>query len=210
MKTELLKACDELVTAALNGTCQGIILVLVVAAGLRWFGRTTNAATRHAVWFATLLLLVLVIPAHCVRDYLLAKSSDHSNASEIGGDESDFETDLSEAPPPQEAVAEPAVDERLRDPSVWVAGPPVFSLPSPALQRWPEDEVEKTAEVVRLTALNVPDTAEPAEGAKARKNSGTVSAVMVTRKPAAAARPCPSTCGAGLRFSAGVFPPAAA
>ena len=66
MKNEILTPCYQLVAAAVNGTYQGILIAVLVAAGLRMFGRT-NAATRYAVWFGTLLLLALIIPAHCLR-----------------------------------------------------------------------------------------------------------------------------------------------
>jgi beta-lactamase regulating signal transducer with metallopeptidase domain len=62
MKTELLTACDHLPVALLNGVFQGTIVALVVGVVLRWC-RRTNAATRHAVWCGTLLLLAGLIPA---------------------------------------------------------------------------------------------------------------------------------------------------
>src|SRR5258706_8956874 len=68
MKIEIT-AADQLVAAAANGIYQGIIVTLVVALSLRLFGRT-NAATRHAVWFCTLLLVASLIIAHCWRGYL--------------------------------------------------------------------------------------------------------------------------------------------
>jgi len=84
MKTEILTACDQLVTAIVNGIYQGVILVFLVALGLRFLGRTTNAATRHAIWFCTLLLLVLIVPAHCLRDYLaLAPQANPSEVNEL-------------------------------------------------------------------------------------------------------------------------------
>jgi beta-lactamase regulating signal transducer with metallopeptidase domain len=46
-----------------NGVYQGALLTLLVGVGLKVFGRS-NAATRHGVWLATLVLLVAVIPAH--------------------------------------------------------------------------------------------------------------------------------------------------
>ena len=55
--------------AGANGVYQGIIIALLVGLALRAC-RRTNAATRHGVWFATLLLLVLLIPAHLVVAYL--------------------------------------------------------------------------------------------------------------------------------------------
>jgi beta-lactamase regulating signal transducer with metallopeptidase domain len=66
MKNEILKACYQLVAAAVNGTYQGILITVLVTATLRML-RRTNAATRYAVWFGTLLLLALIIPAHCLR-----------------------------------------------------------------------------------------------------------------------------------------------
>ncbi len=63
MITEMSAASDRLVSAALNGTCQGVVLALLAGVCLRALGGT-NAATRHAVWFATLLLAALLIPAH--------------------------------------------------------------------------------------------------------------------------------------------------
>ena len=69
MKPELLKGCDQIVAAGANGVYQGMLLALVVWLSLR-LCRRTNAATRHAVWFATLLLLVSLIPAHLLLGYL--------------------------------------------------------------------------------------------------------------------------------------------
>jgi len=66
MKNEILTACYEFVAAAVNSTYQGILITVLVAASLRML-RRTNAATRYAVWFGTLLLLALILPAHCLR-----------------------------------------------------------------------------------------------------------------------------------------------
>src|SRR5439155_14264865 len=82
METEILKACDRLVTAAMNGVCQGIILAALVALGIRLAGRT-NAATRHAIWFFTLILLAGLIPANCLRDCLF-QSKGRSAATASG------------------------------------------------------------------------------------------------------------------------------
>ena len=65
MKNDILNICDQLVAAATNGVYQGIMITLLVAVCLRWLVRT-NAATRHAVWFCTLLLLVALVVAHCL------------------------------------------------------------------------------------------------------------------------------------------------
>ncbi len=64
MKNELFSFCDQLLAVAVNGVCQGIFLALLVWVSLRVIGRT-NAATRHAVWFLTLLLAVLILAGHC-------------------------------------------------------------------------------------------------------------------------------------------------
>ena len=69
MKTEILNACDRLVSAGMNGVLEGALLVLFVAVGLRLAGRT-NAATRHAIWFVTLFLLIGIVSANCLRDTL--------------------------------------------------------------------------------------------------------------------------------------------
>jgi beta-lactamase regulating signal transducer with metallopeptidase domain len=63
VKTEILTACDQVIAALANGVYQGAILTLLVGVGLKWFGRS-NAATRHGVWLATLVLLLAIIPAH--------------------------------------------------------------------------------------------------------------------------------------------------
>ncbi|HEX5222905.1 MAG TPA: M56 family metallopeptidase [Verrucomicrobiae bacterium] len=63
MKNEILTVCNQLVAAAVNGVYQGLIITILVALCLRWLVRT-NAATRHAVWFGTLLLLVGLVGAH--------------------------------------------------------------------------------------------------------------------------------------------------
>src|SRR5690349_2450889 len=67
MKTEILDACDQLAGAVINGVYQGIILTAFVALALRLL-RQTNAATRYALWFTTLLFLAGMIPAEWLRD----------------------------------------------------------------------------------------------------------------------------------------------
>src|SRR4051794_31183801 len=67
MKPEILKACDQLVAGAASGLYQGIIITALVAVVLRAL-RRTNAATRHAVWFGTLLLVASLMTAHCLRE----------------------------------------------------------------------------------------------------------------------------------------------
>jgi len=64
MGTEILSVSDRLVAAGMNGIYQGILITVLVALSFRVLGRT-NAATRHAVWLCTLILLVLLVVAHC-------------------------------------------------------------------------------------------------------------------------------------------------
>jgi beta-lactamase regulating signal transducer with metallopeptidase domain len=66
MKNEIVTSCCQLIAAAVNGAYQGILITALVAAILRML-RRTNAATHSAVWFGTLLLLALIMPAHYLR-----------------------------------------------------------------------------------------------------------------------------------------------
>jgi beta-lactamase regulating signal transducer with metallopeptidase domain len=67
MKAEIHTLCAHVISATLNGAYQGILVALLVPGLLRLMGRS-NAATRHAAWFASLLLVALIIPAHCWLD----------------------------------------------------------------------------------------------------------------------------------------------
>jgi beta-lactamase regulating signal transducer with metallopeptidase domain len=67
MSLETQNLCARLAMAGLNGLYQGMLLsagVAILLGLLRW----TNAATRHAVWFATLVLVFALIPAHYFLD----------------------------------------------------------------------------------------------------------------------------------------------
>src|SRR5579859_1236183 len=79
MKAEIQLFCTELLGATANSAYQGILLVLVVGIVLRFLVRT-NAATRHAVWLATLILLILAIPAH----YWVDRSGEWAGRSSAG------------------------------------------------------------------------------------------------------------------------------
>src|SRR5439155_160186 len=67
MGAEILGVSDRLLAAVMNGIYQGILITVLVALSFRVFNRT-NAATRHAVWLCTLVLLVLLVAAHCFFD----------------------------------------------------------------------------------------------------------------------------------------------
>src|SRR5437868_1955926 len=67
MKPELQNLCSHVISGVVNGVYQGAFITWIVALALRGWGRA-NAATRHAVWFAVLLLIVLLIPAHWLLD----------------------------------------------------------------------------------------------------------------------------------------------
>jgi beta-lactamase regulating signal transducer with metallopeptidase domain len=75
MKTELLRVCDAVLTAGLNGVLQGLFLLLLLMLGARCFGRRMNATTRHAVYLVTLLFLVLLVPANALRHFLVSQKS---------------------------------------------------------------------------------------------------------------------------------------
>src|ERR1043165_1212083 len=64
MGTEMLGVSERLLAAVMNGVYQGVLVTVLVALGFRVFSRT-NAATRHAVWLCTLVLLVFLVAAHC-------------------------------------------------------------------------------------------------------------------------------------------------
>jgi beta-lactamase regulating signal transducer with metallopeptidase domain len=64
MGTEILVVSDRVLAAVMNGIYQGILITALVALGFRVF-RRINAATRHAVWLCTLVLLILLVVAHC-------------------------------------------------------------------------------------------------------------------------------------------------
>src|SRR6266498_1315582 len=64
MGTEILGVSDRLLAAVMNGIYQGSLITVLVALSFRVFSRI-NAATRHAVWLCTLVLLVLLVVAHC-------------------------------------------------------------------------------------------------------------------------------------------------
>lgn len=63
MNTELELACTRVLAAVLNGGYQGLLLTAVIWLGLKLFPRA-NAATRHAVWFATILVVALLPAVH--------------------------------------------------------------------------------------------------------------------------------------------------
>src|SRR6266705_1864767 len=77
VNNEFLSSSDLLVNAVLNGIYQGIIVASLVAIALRFLPRT-NAATRHAVWFFTLFLIVSIIPAHFFYSALLPNTKQNS------------------------------------------------------------------------------------------------------------------------------------
>src|ERR1044072_6862388 len=71
MGTEILEISDRLLAAVMNGIYQGVLITVLVALSFRVFSRI-NAATRHAVWLCTLVLLVLLVGTHC---FFLSRSA---------------------------------------------------------------------------------------------------------------------------------------
>jgi beta-lactamase regulating signal transducer with metallopeptidase domain len=63
MSAEFFKGAERILSATANGVYQGVLVAILAGLALRFFVRT-NAATRHAVWFATLLFVAGLIPAH--------------------------------------------------------------------------------------------------------------------------------------------------
>ncbi|MBN9688750.1 MAG: hypothetical protein J0M24_00805 [Verrucomicrobia bacterium] len=57
---------QQVLSSLFNGGYQGLLLTLAVALALRWTPGA-NAATRHAVWFVTLLLVALLPVLHGLR-----------------------------------------------------------------------------------------------------------------------------------------------
>ena len=68
MSGEFFTMCERLLSATANGLYQGMIIAVIVGLALRLFTRT-NAATRYAIWFGTLLLIAALIPAHVLISF---------------------------------------------------------------------------------------------------------------------------------------------
>lgn len=66
MKYELFALSERLLSGALTGLYQGLALALLVGLILRLL-RRTNAATRHGIWFATLLLVTTLMVGNCLN-----------------------------------------------------------------------------------------------------------------------------------------------
>jgi beta-lactamase regulating signal transducer with metallopeptidase domain len=81
MKSELVALSDRLLSGALTGFYQGIAVALLVALGLRLL-RRTNAATRHAVWFTTLLLVTGLMVGNCLHAGFSFSTPPNTNAPE--------------------------------------------------------------------------------------------------------------------------------
>jgi beta-lactamase regulating signal transducer with metallopeptidase domain len=81
MSGEFFTMCERLLSAAANGLYQGLIIAFVVAVALRLFTRT-NAATRYAIWFGTMLLIAALIPAHVLVSLAPHWRLDAANATE--------------------------------------------------------------------------------------------------------------------------------
>jgi beta-lactamase regulating signal transducer with metallopeptidase domain len=82
MNDDIQRLCANLALGTLNGAYQGLLITVVVTGLLRLLVRT-NAATRHAIWLASLILVVLLIPAHCWLDSP-GQNANHAGLSETG------------------------------------------------------------------------------------------------------------------------------
>src|SRR5438105_2750746 len=79
MKAELQQVCAGLFGATVNSVYQGVLVCVLVGFLLRLLVRT-NAATRYAVWLATLVLVVMAVPVH----YWLAFHNDVEESGQRG------------------------------------------------------------------------------------------------------------------------------
>lgn len=106
MNHDFFDACAAALTAGLNGTLQGLLIALLVGVALRFLPQT-NAATRHAVWWITFLLIAAMIPAQWL--YTVGASSAKAFEHEAGMGEANDLVLLAEtepaASPPAEAPA---------------------------------------------------------------------------------------------------------
>src|SRR5438046_6500814 len=76
MNAESAVVFDRILSALLNGTVQGALMVLILWLSLRVLSRT-NAATRHALGLAVLILTALLPIAHFFGQQV-AKEEDSS------------------------------------------------------------------------------------------------------------------------------------
>ncbi|HLH55875.1 MAG TPA: M56 family metallopeptidase [Verrucomicrobiae bacterium] len=83
MSNEFFEFCASGILGALNGVIQGLLVAALVAIILR-VARGTNAATRHAVWLATLGLVVLMVPAAWLANLPLSRSGSIQGAPAAG------------------------------------------------------------------------------------------------------------------------------
>src|SRR5690349_17772091 len=63
MNANVQWACNELISALIEGGAQGALITGLIWGLLKVFPRV-NAATRHAAWFATLLIVALLPVIH--------------------------------------------------------------------------------------------------------------------------------------------------
>lgn len=71
MNADLQWTCNELISALVEGGAQGVLIIGLVWVCLK-LTRRANAATRHAAWFAT-LLIVAMLPTFLFAQSLVAK-----------------------------------------------------------------------------------------------------------------------------------------
>lgn len=89
MNPELQWECNRVVSALLNGGYQGLMVVALVWLGMKAAARS-NAATRHAVWMTTLLLVVALPIFHYAMEHgqgvheasLSSDNTDHAISGE--------------------------------------------------------------------------------------------------------------------------------
>ena len=84
MRTDPAGFCDQILSGSINGIYQGMILTGLVALVFSMMRRKTNAATRHAILFFTLLLLAGLMLAHWGRALAMMRNVSPSKLASRG------------------------------------------------------------------------------------------------------------------------------
>ncbi len=131
MNLELQKMGARILLALVGGIWQGALLTLLVAVVVRWL-KGANAATRHAIWLATLGLVCLLVPANF---WSASQSVYHASVLETDNSSVRGLGETAEAQPDLEPLPAGANDEQeiqLSDLDFSSATQPSVDRPKPA------------------------------------------------------------------------------
>src|SRR6266404_210136 len=134
MNVELLAAADRLASAGLNGLYQGLIVTGLVALSLR--RSRSNAATRHAAWFATLLLVAFLVPAHALRRQLGSSPASEAHRAESSRERESLSAEPDESYLVTGAATEPGTSSPWNDDELLADGGR-FLFPQPDMETFP-------------------------------------------------------------------------